>query len=207
MAGKPRGYHEYVLFADCETTGLAFGCDNPTIDPTTGKTYQAISWGLIVAESTTLKVVDELYVEIKWNGTSEWTASAQKIHGLSLEYLEEHGMDEADAVVEIGNLIVKYWGPTSNIVMGGHNVHKFDLQFLQATMRSQGIELNFGSKHVDTNSIGFATYGTYNSDDLFELVGLNRATQHNALEDARCALKTVKRVRSMWEKLLDGDCE
>lgn len=200
----PRGYIEYVLFIDAETTGIAFSCDDPSFDPKSGDTFQTVSLGLIVASASTLQPIEELYVEIKWNGTSKWSKQAEAVHGLSLAYLEENGMDEEDAVVAIASLILKYWGPDSPICLGGHNVATFDKFFLRRLLRTHGIEIKLGSKMLDTNSLGFGTFGTHNSDDLFEMVGCAERdpAKHNALQDARNALQAFRTVRALFSRCI-----
>lgn len=196
---KPRGYFEKALFIDAETSGLAFNAIDPTYDEATGNTYQAVSIGLVVADSSTLEPVDELYVEIKWNGESTWSPAAEAVHGLSLAYLEEHGISEEDAVVEIATFILKYWGPEGVICLGGHNVARFDLFYLKRLMESQGINLRFGSRTIDSSAVGFVALETYNSDDLFELVGLPERdpAKHNALTDAHNSLTACRMIRKM----------
>lgn len=201
---KPRGYFEKVLVIDTETSGMAFGTDDPSHNPTTGETYQIVSIGLIVASVATFKPVEELYLEIKWDGESKWSKEAERVHGLSLEHLEAHGMDRQDAVAEIGNLVLKYWGPDVSICLLGHNVATFDLPFFKRLMRSEGLELKFGNRYIDTNSIGIATFGTFNSDDLFAAAGLpvRDPSKHNALADAQMALASARLVKQLWTELV-----
>jgi oligoribonuclease (3'-5' exoribonuclease) len=197
--GKPRGWFEKLLAVDCETTGLFFNEDDPSYDDKTGKHHQAISWGLIVADSATLTPIEELYIEVQWDGKSEWNTKAQEIHGLSKTHLAEHGLPPDDAAAAIANLIIKHWGPNGNVRLLGHNVLSFDKKFLQRTMRNVGINLKFGSRHIDTNSVGFATFETYTSDELFEAIGYESRDDHNALDDARMALKAAQVVRKIFQ--------
>ena len=201
---KPRGYIELALFIDFETSGIAYNSEDPTHDPISGDTYQAVSVGLVVANAQTLKPIEDLYVEIKWNGKSKWDKRAEAVHGLSLAHLEEFGVDEEDAVLEIGSLILKYWGPESPVCLGGHNVATFDKFFLNRLLRTHGIVVRFGSKTIDTNAIGFATFGTHNSDDLFAEIGLpdRDPEHHNALVDAQNALTTVRTVRQLFQRCI-----
>lgn len=201
-AKDARGYFQYLLAMDCETSGMFFNHDDPSIDPTTGKTFQSVSWGLVVADAITLQPIEKLYLEIKWNGESEWSERAQAIHGLTLEHLERHGLTEEEAVIEIGQLLLKYWGPDGNIRCLGHNVATFDLWFLKRLMRKFEIELKFGSRHIDTSSIAFGTIGAYNSDDLFSTLGFGERdpAKHNALDDALLALRSVKVIRTLWKE-------
>lgn len=203
---KPRGYIEKFLVVDCETSGMAYGTDDPSYDPVTGKQYQAVSWGLIVADAFTLQPIERLYIEVKWDGVSAWDPRAERIHGLSLEYLEEHGLTVEDAVVEIASLILKYWGPESPVHLGGHNVATFDLPFLRRMLRSQGLEVKFGHKYIDSNSVGFVTFGTHNSDDLFNMVGLQERDPHahNALVDAENTLTALRTIKQLFNVCLEG---
>jgi DNA polymerase III epsilon subunit-like protein len=201
---RPRGYFEKLLVVDCETSGMAFNCDDPSYNPKTGEVYQSVSWGLIVANAQTLKPIEEKYLEIKWDGESKWEKRAQQVHGLSLEHLEKNGLDAEEAVTEIAGLILNHWGPDSPICLCGHNVATFDMWFLKRLLRSQEIEVKFGNRHVDTNSIGFGAYTTYNSDDLFAQVGCPERdpNKHNALDDARNALQAVRVTRQLFSQCL-----
>lgn len=203
---KPRGYFEKVLAIDVETSGMAFAqdSDDPSYNPKTGDTYQIVSIGLVVANAKTLKPIEELYVELKWDGESKWDRAAEKVHGLSVQHLEENGLDREEAVAEIGNLIINHWGPDVPICLLGHNVATFDLWFFKRLMRSEGIELRFGNRYIDTNSIGVSTFGTFNSDDLFAAIGYPERdpSKHNALDDAKMALATARFVKELWTDIV-----
>ncbi len=200
---KQVGYSKFILPMDCETTGLFKG-DDPSIG------HQCVSWGMIVADTETLKPIEELYVEIKWNEASKAARKkdptfgeyAAKIHGLSYEHLEEHGMDESDAVAEIANLILKYWGSNVQVKTLGHNVVSFDLPFLKSMLRRHDIEIPFGARHYDTNAIGWATVGSYTSDALFTTMGYDARDGHNALDDTRLALNSCRRINTLWKDMV-----
>ena len=210
MKGKPKGWFQYVLAVDCETTGLCFNADSPAHNPNTGERHQAVSWGLVVADAHTLKPIEELYVEVQWNDHSldaleedkTFGKRAQQIHGLTIEHLEENGVSEEDAVIQIGEMILKYWAD-GNIRLLGHNVATFDLHFLRDLFRRHGIELKFGSRHIDTSSLGFVNFEVYNSDQLFEECGFDARGDHNALEDAKLALESERVMRLIFQSALD----
>lgn len=204
--GKQKTPYTFVLGVDCETTGLAYGCDDPSYNPKTGDTYQAISWGFVVADARTFKTIEELYVEVQWNGTSTWNKEAENIHGLSKEHLAANGETPEKAVELIANLILDYWGPDGVVCLLGHNVATFDKFFLQRTLREFGLEVKFGSRCVDTFSIGFSTFGTQNSDELFEAVGLPERdpSKHNALVDARYAVDSARIIKTIFNNAIGG---
>jgi DNA polymerase III alpha subunit (gram-positive type) len=203
MANNPRGFITKLLAIDVETTGLAFNMDDPSHNPNTGETFQAISYGIIVVDAVKLIPIEELYIEVQWDGTSTWSPQAEKVHGLSKQHLIENGMSKSDAVEQIANLLISHWGPSSPIHILGHNP-SFDLVFLKRDLRSEGLEIKFGSKIVDTNSIGFAVYNTHNSDDLFEMVGMDKRSDHNALDHARSALKVLQTTRLIATECFGG---
>jgi exonuclease I len=198
VKGKPKGYIEKILAMDCETTGLSFNGDDPS------KGYQSISWGFIVADAHKLKPIEELYVEIQWDGVSKWSKGAERVHALTKTHLKKHGVTEQEAVEQIGSLILRHWGPKNCIHTLGHNVVSFDLCFLKRLFRNQGIELKFGNRHYDTNSIGWVALETFTSEQFFEAVGLKYSKIHNALTDTRYALEGARRVRLMFQAALDG---
>jgi len=199
---NPKGYFEKILAMDCETTGLNFESDNPSDG------HQAISWGIIVADAHTLKPIEELYLEIKWNDESRamkekdpnFGIDAAAIHGLTFKYLEKNGVTEEEGVTQIANIIINHWGPTSQVKTLGHNVHMFDLPFLRAMFRRHGIDIPIGSRHYDSNSAGFCTVGSYTSDGLFETMGFNARDSHNSLEDARMALESCRLIKELWNQ-------
>lgn len=201
---KPRGYFEYLLAIDFETSGLFFSSenDNPCYNRKTGEYYQPVSCGLIVADTTTLKPIEKLYLEIQWDGKSLWSEKAESVHGLSKTYLKKNGMSKQQAVAEIGNLILKYWGPSNNIQLLGHNVHLVDAVFLQHLMQSEGIILPMANRHVDSYSAGIATFATFNSDDLFNAVGFEKRGDHNALVDAEQALESIRIIRTIFQQAI-----
>jgi DNA polymerase III epsilon subunit-like protein len=209
MTTKPRGHFDLILAIDCETTGLAYNADDPSFDPKTGQTYQAISWGLVVVEAARLKTIEELYVEVQWDGKSVWSPDAQKIHGLSKEHLAKNGKTPEEAVELIANLILDYWGPSSPVCLLGHNVTTFDRYFLKRTLREFGIEIKLGNRHIDTFSVGYSTFGTFNSDELFQVVGLpdRDPNNHNALVDAQNAVEAVRRVKTIFTHAIGEDHE
>ena len=197
---KERGYFEKCLAIDCETSGLFFSkdSDDPSTNLKTGETYQAVSWGLIVADANTLRPIEKLYVEIKWNGTSLWEPKAEAVHGLSKQYLEENGVSEEEAVITIASFILKHFGPENALHPLGHNV-QFDIRFLRQLMRKFGVELKFGNRILDSYSIGAVTFGTYNSDHLFNACGLPERKLHNALEDIEYTLESCRRIKMIFK--------
>lgn len=197
----PRGYFKYILAADCETSGIASHCDDPSYNPNTKEEYQAVSWGFVIVDADTFKPVEKLYLEVRFDESKHtWDSRTSAIHGFTKEYLKKNGLSHEEAATQIANLIVKYFGPTTPICFMAHNAN-FDLCFLKRFMRSQGIELNFANRIIDTNGIAYAVFTTFNSDDFFDAAGLPERKQHNALEDVEYIVEAVRRVRLIFSKL------
>jgi DNA polymerase III epsilon subunit-like protein len=198
---------DLVLALDSETSGIAMGSLDPTYrsDPGVGaERYQAVSFGLIVADVHTLKPIDSLYVEIKHDDNYyNWSDGAERVHGLSREYLEANGMSLVDAATKILNFIEKYFGPYQAIrklPMLGHNVATFDRYFLHDLLSHIDVEIQFGNRHIDTFSLGVVLMDLFSSDELFDFFELKRdAEKHNALDDAKYALKVARLMKKNFQ--------
>lgn len=204
MAKPPKGFFEYALGFDSETSGYASNSINPVKNASGTEHYQMVSIGLVIVDVNTFKELDELYLEIKWNGTSNWSEGAQAVHKLSKEKLERTGVSEAEAVVMIGNFLLKHFGPNGRIHLLGHNVVAFDRPFLFDLFERYGIILQFGSRHIDTFGISMATIGAYNSDDMFDVMGMETRTEgHNALQDIKYTIEVVRKIKLFWKKKIN----
>jgi len=201
---KPKGYFKYLLALDAETSGMFYNQIDPSTD---GKDfYQSISWGFIVADSLTLKPVDEVYIVLNWDGKSLWNQQAQDIHGLSKTHLAEHGVSYEEGATELFEMLLKYWGPDSVITTLGHNHVMFDLYFMRRWLEPLGVMPKISHRNIDTNALGFVGFQSYSSDELFHKVGLPERDpkKHNALTDAAYALETARRFRSIFNSVIEG---
>jgi len=207
MTTKQKGHFPLALAMDTETTGLCFKSDSPVYNPRTGERHQTVSWGFIVTDTETFLPKEELYVEIKWNESSikqreenpNFGKKAEEVHGLTKEYLDSNGVTEEEAIVQIGNLIIRNWGPESSIVSLGHNVGTFDLPFIRDLMSRYDVPLTFGGRNIDSFSVGLATIKSFTSDALFDTMGvIEHRGKHNALDDAKFALESVRRINTIW---------
>lgn len=191
-------HFEKFLAIDCETSGMKFGTD----DPSTG--YQIVSIALIVSDVKTYKELDTLYLEIKWNGESGWNERAVEIHGLSKEYLEENGVDEEGAVVDIVEFIMKHFDINKPITLMGHNVVSFDKPFFIALLARYGIRLKISHRALDTFPVGLLAVDAFDSDELFNNMGFPPRKEHNALEDIRYTLKAFRLIKKIITSAING---
>lgn len=182
-----------ILAVDVETSGL----NRDGLDPSVG--YQIVSIGMIIADTTTFSPIDQLYLEIQWNGEAKWDGFAESIHGLSKEYLLENGLDEESAVEKIALFLDKHYGIDKAISCLGQNVSRFDVAFLRSLLAKYDVPFKFAHRHLDTFSLSMPTIGAFSSDELFKLMGFEDRGKHNALDDAKMALKSVKIISKMWK--------
>lgn len=196
------------LAIDWETSGATWGGDS-------SKDYQGLSFGAIVFNAKTFEPIEKLYLEIKFDESKyKWSDGAQKIHGMTREYLEQNGVTQEEAATSLAELILKHWGPDSKVLFLGHNP-EFDRRFTNQLLNTIGIEFsveasgNFESRidvfHVvlDTSALGFITMGLYKSDLLFEKMGFDDRGDHNALQDAEQTLETCKMIREIFKSVIE----
>lgn len=194
MPVRPQGWFDKFLVIDCETSGLNFDHSNPDI--TDG--YQSVSWGLIVSDMKTMMPLDELYLEIKWDGVSKWHHKAEQMHGLSKAYLAENGMDASDAADTIAQFIGTHFDVEDTIICMGHNVARFDIPFLRKLLLKYEYPYSFSHRCLDSSSLAAMTIGTFTSQQLFDELGIERGKVHNALTDSRATLKACRLIRKLF---------
>lgn len=195
---------ERILALDCETSGINWGSGWSENNHIIAHGYQAVAWGMVISDVKDYKPIAELYVEIKWNGESKWDAKAQQVHGMSKEYLEEHGMDEEEAVITIVEFLMEHLGIKKPIYCLGHNVVSFDIPFLKDLLYRYDLKgIKFGQRHLDTFALSMGTVQEQDSNDVFKRVGLKVRKDHNALEDAKYALETYRRINIGWKEMFN----
>lgn len=202
---------KYSLWLDWETSGAAF--DLPYPEQFVPGMFQGIQLGLVVADNENFEEVDAIKVNIKFDSSYKWQDEAQKIHGLSREFLEENGVDAEEAVATIIEFITKYFGDdvifygegkpdkTRTICFGGHNLG-FDIAALQALLHRFNFKVVEHHVRLDTSAIGFLAVGIYKSGKLFEHFGAEKRGDHDALDDTRQSLAVATGVKALIKAAL-----
>lgn len=178
----------FALAIDWETSGYSI--------PNYAEKHQGISFGAIIFDVRSLEPVEELYREVKFDSKYIWDAGAEKIHGVSREYLDRHGITQQEAAVDLANLVVKYIGQ-EDVMLLGHRVH-FDKAFTQQLTSSIDIQFNYHPTTIDSCSIATVLMELTYSEDIFQTLGLPARGKHNALEDIRYTLESVKRMKQFF---------
>lgn len=198
---------EFGLCCDWETSGATWGGDS-------SKEFQGIQVGFIVFRTKDFSPVKTLKFDIKFDETKyKWSEEAEKIHGLSREYLEQNGVAQEEAAAALLELILEFWGPDGKVMFLGHNP-TFDLRFTNQLCMSVGVEFSI-ERHtnsdvwiqvhhvlLDTSALGFITLGLFKSDLLFEALGFSERGDHDALQDAQQTLETCATMRLLTNEAL-----
>lgn len=184
----------FGLAIDWETSGYSV--------PNYAERHQGLSFGAVIFDLQDFTPVDTLYLEIKHDPKYVWDEGAAKVHGLTKERLEKDGVTQAEAAVQLAELIFKYMG-TEKIVALGHRVY-FDIAFTNQLMSSVDFELQWDPIKIDSASIALTFLGITRSDELFAMMGLPPRGEHNALEDIIYTLESVKMIRSYFIQGLSG---
>lgn len=109
---------------------------------------------------------------------------SQKIHGLSDEFLQEHGKDPAEALAGFKHFI-------GNSLVVGHNIG-FDVRILLGSATRSGIQMPIWS-FEDTLDIAkrFLAADRYDLESLTNLLGLSARPSHKAMDDVLCTLELL----------------
>lgn len=181
---------KFGLGIDWETSGYSV--------PEYAKYHQGISFGAIIFDVKSLDPVEELYLEIKFSDKYKWDAGAERVHGVSRAHLAQHGIPQEEAAAELCNLVIKYLG-TEDVVLLGHRVH-FDRAFTEQLTQTIGISLPYHPTTVDTASLSTVLMEMTKSEEIFQTLGMPPRQKHNALEDIRYTLRSVKRMKELFFK-------
>jgi DNA polymerase III epsilon subunit-like protein len=186
---------KYGLCIDWETSGSTFGGDS-------SKEWQGLSFGAVVFDTDTFEPVETMYRELHFDDKKyKWSDEAAAIHGLTREHLKEHGVTREQALCDLLEMILKYWGPDQKIMLAGHNVG-FDADFTNQLCEDFGMHLVFHHVMLDTSAAAFILIGKYRSNDVFDLLGNVVRTTHNALEDALITLSCMKTMKLIFSQAL-----
>lgn len=185
----------FILIIDVETSGTTYGTYEETF-----KKYQAIAFGCIVATSDTFEEVASLQFKVKFDSKYEWSAEAEKIHGITREQLEADGLDSSEAAAELAEFILKHFG-TGKVMFANHNPW-FDIEAMRQLLEPYKVMPDLHHVVLDTSALGFVAIGKYRSNDVFSFFNGDRPTIHDALGDARMALGVLKGIREVVNSVL-----
>jgi DNA polymerase III epsilon subunit-like protein len=197
---------KFGLCIDWETSGATWGGDS-------SKDYQGLSFGAIVFDTDTFTEIESIHHHVKFDETKyKWSDDAQKIHGLTREFLEENGLTQEEAATALLELIAKYFAG-SKVMFLGHNPI-FDQRFTNQLLNTVGAEFTTERQNeelvqielhhvmLDTSALGFITLGLYKSDALFERMGFEERGDHSALVDARQTLGTCSIIKQLIKEVM-----
>lgn len=181
----------FGLAIDWETTGFSA----PPVDY--AAKHQGISFGALIFDIKTLEAVDGCYHEIQFDDKKyEWSAGAERVHGLTREHLAKNGVPAEKAAEELGNLVLKYCG-TEDVMLLGHRVY-FDRSFTTQLMDTIGIRLNYHPTVIDSSAFGLIFMEISKSEALFQALGLPARGAHNSLEDIQHTLAAIKKMKEYF---------
>jgi oligoribonuclease (3'-5' exoribonuclease) len=185
---------KFGLAIDWETSGYSL--------PDYAAKHQGISFGAVVFDLSSLTCVDELYCEVKFNPKYQWSDEAERIHGLSRDYLEKNGVTQEDAALQLGSLVLKYFGD-GKVMLLGHRVW-FDESFTNQLMDVANLQLTYDPIRLDSAAVGVLFLEMQRSDDIFDAMGLPKRAAHNALEDVIYTIEAIRKIKAIFLKGLEA---
>lgn len=183
---------EKLLVLSVETSGMNVA-NTINVDRIYSNQYQILSIGMIVCDNK-FKKIDELYIELKYDGESLWDSNAEKIHGLTKTYLRNNGIREIKAIEMVGNFLVDHF-EQSKIKVIGHNTH-FALTFFDAWFRKYDINLSFDCHYLDLSTLGYTFLGKSSKKEIFKFLNIPDNIR-NALNTSKKVLKAFRMFKSL----------
>lgn len=137
----------------------------------------------------------------------DFTASAEKVHGLSLEDLEEAPMiyevlEEFEAWIR--KLLKRQGGDLHDVVICGQSVIN-DINFLKFAYRNENMEWPFSNKLIDLHTIAFFMFKIMEANAItvpksLSLTAISayfgferEGDSHNALEDSELTMRCLQK--------------
>lgn len=186
----------YGVCIDWETSGADF--KSKTVLEQTQK-YQGISLGVVVFRLDTFEPVDTLYLLRKFDDTRyQWQDAAERVHGLSREYLAANGGDDVTVITQLFDFLSRYVNIRKNIILLGHNTD-YDYWYLYQLLAPHGVMPDISRTRLDTSCMGVIGFGLHRSEDIFRCLGMPPRTQHNALEDSLYTVKSAQIMRQIMQ--------
>lgn len=136
-----------------------------------------------------------------------FTASAEKVHGLSLEDLSDAPMIYEvleNLEVWIRKMLKRHDGDLRDIVLCGQSVIH-DINFLKFAYKDENLDWPFSNKLIDLHTIAFFTFKIMEANSISIPKGLSlkaissyfgferEGDTHNALEDANLTMLCLQR--------------
>lgn len=164
---------DQIVAFDVETTGL-----NP-------QTNHIIQLSLAKFDSKTFEVAatKSWYIKPELDFTVE--ESAQKVHGLSKEFILENGVFLRDIYSEI----VEFLGDCDVLTYNGNN---FDVGFLYNDLKELGLEIDFDRTFYDAYVIEAKRYSRTLSSVYKKYTGKDLESAHDALADTLATIEVFK---------------
>lgn len=194
----PSGFvPKFGLCIDWETSGSDFDGDS-TVD------HQGIAFGAAIFKLDTFEIVDKMKRYVKFNAQKyKWTTQAEKIHGISRDFLNENGISQKEAAEDLANLVFAYFGPAPKVMVLGHNVD-FDIAFTKQLLVPYDVMFKIHHVKLDTSVCGLIAFGKFKSDELFEMVGLEKRGDHDPLQDVEYTIELAKSIRLLINSALES---
>lgn len=183
-----------ILVLDFETDGV-----NPY-------TCSPLQIGAVLLDKDTFQTKLE-YAAFCKPGNSEWTEEAERVHGLSRDYLLKVGDDvtkvfsDLEKAVDFNNVIVASW-------------NMFDVEILRRFLglkKYRGlykfIELwSYTYPFVIMNKTVLDKDRKHGLEKLIEIFEIKRSEKHDALEDAKIEAEVFRRVTNYYELSSETEC-
>lgn len=174
----------YICFFDLETTGLD------------KKTDRIIQIALLKYEKSSGQIINKFETLIQPDGEYEIREEAFQKHGIC-----KNDLKDAPFLKNIIDEITFY---VKDADMGGYNIARFDIPFLQEELRKCGVELNMSNRVIYDQFVAECRLRPRNLSTVYkQYTGNELVDAHNALADIEACIPIFEGQLSEFG---DGEC-
>ena len=194
-------YDNYFFVIDTETGGL------PSRLKKNATTQVAlVELAIVVVDNVKLKIIDKKSWLFKpYAEELIYTEEAAKVSGITKQFAEENGMKMGQAFSEIKNFIGQYKKKNRKHILVGHNIIKFDLEFIVNLflMNNSDASKYFDDNVCDTllfSRLKFVEALAFNLSVSCQMSNVTLVDAHRAMSDT---ISTAKLWISFLSSLRD----
>lgn len=199
-----KSFSPYYLALHVETTGM-----NTDVTKSVAEGHKIVALAAAVCDKETFKEVDSKIIFFETDETDNYKIGYE-YHGISVDFLNENGVDEETAIEEFISFVAEYFTLEYSIITMGQHGHAFVIPFIKQWLHQHEVYLKFSVCSLDVFSITVVSLDETNINELISIFGnVDELEQEQQRKEYKCLLKVktyievFRRLKKIWNKTLE----